>query len=219
VQRSDLDRDMRITSRSEYGRMFALYDNRDAAELAHLARIEEQVAITKIDLPYTRHDTHRCFSELEALTQLVALCRKGDAASARAFARRQRKSVSARAFNLGLILAEVSGVDVVVDIAVALIPLLVVVLLVMLVSGMYGEVFSHPRRQLQLLIGLVQQYIILLGDHSVAVAAVLREDLEAYGSFELLPRRTLPESYVPKNSYCGHLRWPWWVPTSVTCSS
>jgi Flp pilus assembly protein TadD len=106
VQRSDLDRDMRITSRSEYGRMFALYDNRDAAELAHLARIEEQVAITKIDLPYTRHDTHRCFSELEALTQLVALCRKGDAASARAFAQRQRKSVSARAFNLGLILAE-----------------------------------------------------------------------------------------------------------------
>lgn len=44
---------------------------------------------------------------------------------------------------------------------------------------MDGEVIGHPGRQLQLLVDLVQQQIVLLAHHAVAVRAVLREHLEA----------------------------------------
>lgn len=45
---------------------------------------------------------------------------------------------------LCLILTEVGGVDVVVDVAVTFIPLLVIVLLVVLMGGMHSEVLGNP---------------------------------------------------------------------------
>ncbi len=45
---------------------------------------------------------------------------------------------------------------------------------------MNGEVLGHPGRKLQLLVDLVQQQVVLLADHAVAVGAVAGEDLEAY---------------------------------------
>jgi hypothetical protein len=79
---------------------------------------------------------------------------------------------------LGLILTEVCRVDVIVDVPITLIPLLVVILLVVLMSWVNCEVLGYPRRQLKLLISLVQQQVVLLAYHAVAVAAVFSEDLE-----------------------------------------
>lgn len=64
------------------------------------------------------------------------------------------------------------------EVPVALVPLLVVKLFVVVVRGVDGEVLSHPGGQFQLLIDLVQQQIVLLAHHAVAVRAVLREHLE-----------------------------------------
>lgn len=61
---------------------------------------------------------------------------------------------------------------------IALVPLLIVELLVVVVGRMDGEVIGHPGRQLQLLVDLVQQQIVLLTHHAVAVRAVLSEHLE-----------------------------------------
>jgi hypothetical protein len=80
---------------------------------------------------------------------------------------------------LGLVLTEVGGVNVVVDVPITLVPLLVVVLLVVMVGGVDREVLGHPGGQLELLVDLVQQIVVLLADHTVAVAAVAREHLEA----------------------------------------
>ena len=66
----------------------------------------------------------------------------------------------------------------VVDVSVSFIPLLIIILFKLLVGRMDGEMLSDPAGELQLLIKLVQQQVILLGDHSVAVAAVAGEDLK-----------------------------------------
>lgn len=79
---------------------------------------------------------------------------------------------------LSLILGVVRGIHVIVDISVSLIPLLVVILFEVLMGRVDSEVLTHPGRQLQLLVRLVQKHIVLLGDHAVAVAAVSGEDLE-----------------------------------------
>lgn len=94
---------------------------------------------------------------------------------------------------------------------VALVPLLVVELLVVMMSGVNGEMLSYPGGQFELLVDLVQQQIVLLCHHTVTVSAVLGKDLEACivreqkkrpshaGKMkESLPLRTLPESYVPQ---------------------
>ena len=79
------------------------------------------------------------------------------------------------------------------SVPVALVPLLVVVLLVVVVCGVDGEVLGNPGGEFQLLVHLVQQQVVLLEHHPVAVRAVLREDLEAC-LMEGVPLRTLPES-------------------------
>ena len=61
---------------------------------------------------------------------------------------------------------------------VSLVPLLIVVLLVVVVSGVDCEVLGHPGRQLDLLVDLVQQQVVLLAHDAVAVGAVLAEHLE-----------------------------------------
>jgi hypothetical protein len=88
---------------------------------------------------------------------------------------------------LGLILREVGGVDMIVDISemascvpVSLIPLLVIELLVVVMGWMDGEVLSNPRGQFQLFVDLVEEEIVLLADHSVAVGAVFGENLKTY---------------------------------------
>jgi hypothetical protein len=78
-----------------------------------------------------------------------------------------------------LVLTEVCGVYVIVDVPITLIPLLVVILLVVLMSWVNSEVLGYPRRQLKLLIGLVQQQVVLFAYHTVAVATIFCEDLEA----------------------------------------
>jgi hypothetical protein len=76
---------------------------------------------------------------------------------------------------------------------VTLVPLLIVELLVVMVSGVDGEVLSDPGRQLDLLVDLVQQQVVLLAHVAVAVGAVLAEHLEPCVG-RAVPLRTLPES-------------------------
>lgn len=73
---------------------------------------------------------------------------------------------------------------------VALVPLLVVELLVVVVGRVDGEMLGDPSRKLQLLVDLVQQQIVLLTHHTVAVRAVFRKDLETYVNFK--KREPLP---------------------------
>lgn len=80
----------------------------------------------------------------------------------------------------GLILREVRGIHMVVDVSVSFIPLLIIILLKVLMCGVNCEVFSNPAGQLQLFVDLVQKQVILLGNHTVAVSAVSSEDLEPY---------------------------------------
>jgi hypothetical protein len=70
---------------------------------------------------------------------------------------------------------------------------LIVELLVVMMSGVDGEVLSDPGGQLDLLVDLVQQQVVLLAHVAVAVGAVLAEDLEPCVA-RAVPLRTLPES-------------------------
>jgi len=80
---------------------------------------------------------------------------------------------------LGLVLTEICRIDVIVDVPITLIPLLVIILLVVLMSWVNCEVLGYPGRQLKLLVCLIQQQVVLLAYHTVAVATIFREDLEA----------------------------------------
>lgn len=80
---------------------------------------------------------------------------------------------------LGLVLREVGGVDAVVDDSVALVPLLVVVLLEVVVSGVNGEAGADESGELNLLVGLVEEQVVFLEHHAVAVSAVAGEDQKA----------------------------------------
>lgn len=101
---------------------------------------------------------------------------------------------------LGLVLTVVCGIDSVVNIPISLIPFLEVVLLEVLVGWVDLEVLGNPGGQFELLVSLVQQIVVLLRDHTVAVAAILGENLETYVICSI-PRRTLPLSYVPMKVY------------------
>lgn len=79
---------------------------------------------------------------------------------------------------LGLILTEVGWVHFVVDVSVSFVPLLVVILFEVLMGWVDGEVLAHPSGELQLLVDLVEEDIVFLGDHSVAVTTVPAENLE-----------------------------------------
>lgn len=60
----------------------------------------------------------------------------------------------------------------IVDVSVSFIPLLIIILLEVLMCGVDCEVLADPTGKLQLFVDLVQQQVILLGDHAVTVAAV-----------------------------------------------
>jgi len=64
-------------------------------------------------------------------------------------------------------------------IPVSFIPFLIIKLFVMMVSWVDREMVSYPSRQFQLLVHLVQQEIVLLGEHTVTVSAVFSKDLES----------------------------------------
>ena len=66
----------------------------------------------------------------------------------------------------------------IVNVSVSFIPFLIIILLKVLMCGMDGEVFSDPAGQLQLFVNLVQQQIVLFGNHTVTVAAISGEYLE-----------------------------------------
>lgn len=101
---------------------------------------------------------------------------------------------------LCLILTVVRRIHPIVNVPISLIPFLEVVLLEVLVGWMDLEVLGNPCGQLKLLVSLVQQVIVLLGVHAMAVAAILGENLETYVK-KPVPRRTLPLSYVPMKVY------------------
>jgi len=84
---------------------------------------------------------------------------------------------------LGLILGEVRCVHVIVDVSVSFIPLLIIILLEVLVGRVDGKVFADPTGKLELFVYLVEEQVVLLGDHAVTVAAVSGEDLEAYVNY------------------------------------
>ena len=83
VRAADLDQDMRITPASDFGKIVALYDDGDRSERVQITLIEKHVNLTKINMPYTRHATHRCFADAAALSRLVSVCRSGDQAAIR----------------------------------------------------------------------------------------------------------------------------------------
>lgn len=80
----------------------------------------------------------------------------------------------------------------VVDVSVSFIPLLIIILLEMLMCGMDGKVFSDPAGQFQLFINLIQQQVVLFGNHTVAVAAVSGEYLETYVIYFSLQKESSP---------------------------
>jgi cytochrome c-type biogenesis protein CcmH/NrfG len=106
VDRDCIDEDMRIAAESGHGRIYAFYDNTLKADSTHIARIEAQVRLIKVTMPYRRHFLDRCFAETPALSRLVKVCRTGSEAAVRALARERRKMGSLRAFNVGCELAD-----------------------------------------------------------------------------------------------------------------
>ena len=66
------------------------------------------------------------------------------------------------------------------SVPVSLVPLLIVELLIMVVGRMNREVFGDPSGEFNLLVNLVQEQIVLLTHHTVAVSTVFAEDLETY---------------------------------------
>jgi len=78
---------------------------------------------------------------------------------------------------LSLILRVVGRVDSIVGKSVSVIPFLVVVLLEMMMGGMDGEV-ADEGSEFKLFVGLVEQDIVFLEDHTVTVGTVSSEDEE-----------------------------------------
>jgi len=78
---------------------------------------------------------------------------------------------------LTLILREIRRIDSVVDESVSFIPFLIVVLLVMMMGRMDGEV-GDESSQFKLFVGLIQQGIVLLVDHTVTITTISGEDQE-----------------------------------------
>ena len=71
-----------------------------------------------------------------------------------------------------LILGEVGWVDMIMDVSISLVPFLIVILLEVMMSWMDGEVLTHPRCQLKLFIDFIQQQIIFLANHAMAIRTV-----------------------------------------------
>lgn len=109
---------------------------------------------------------------------------------------------------LGLLLRDVDGVDTVLDLSISLGPLLVVVLLEVVVGRTDGEHGDHVG-EFELVVGLVEQYVVLLVHDSVAIGAVLGEDLEASTdgpSVVVAPESELGPLHVSVvGSHLGHL--------------
>jgi len=76
-----------------------------------------------------------------------------------------------------LILGELGRIDSVVNVSVSFIPFLIVVLLVMMMGRMDREV-GDKGSQFQLFVGLIQQGIVLLVDHTVTIGTVSSKDQE-----------------------------------------
>jgi hypothetical protein len=76
-----------------------------------------------------------------------------------------------------LILGEIGRIDSVVNESVSFIPFLIVVLLVMVMGRVDREV-GNKSSQFQLFVGLIQQGIVLLVDHTVTVTTVSSKDQE-----------------------------------------
>ena len=60
----------------------------------------------------------------------------------------------------------------IVNVSVSFIPLLIIILLEVLMSGVDGEVLADPAGELQLFVNFVQKQVVLFGNHAVTVAAV-----------------------------------------------
>jgi hypothetical protein len=76
-----------------------------------------------------------------------------------------------------LILREIGRIDSVVNVSISFIPFLIVVLLVMVMGRVDGEV-GNKGSQFQLFVGLIQQGIVLLVDHTVTIGTVSSKDQE-----------------------------------------
>lgn len=80
---------------------------------------------------------------------------------------------------LGLILRVVRSIDVIGDDSISFIPLLVVVLLEVLVGWVDSEALGNDGGQFELFVGLVQQDVVLLIEHTVTVSTVSGKDHES----------------------------------------
>lgn len=79
----------------------------------------------------------------------------------------------------GLILREISWVNMIMNISISLIPFLIIILFEVLMGRMNRKVLADPRDQLQLFIDFVQKYVILFTDHTVTVAAISAKYLKS----------------------------------------
>lgn len=102
LYRKELNGDMRIKPGDATGKFYLFYDNRYKVDVIHASRIAQAIDPILIRVPYTRHETIRCFTGNKVITTLFDLCRLGDDTGVQTFANRRRKGNSIRAYGVGL---------------------------------------------------------------------------------------------------------------------
>jgi tetratricopeptide (TPR) repeat protein/lysophospholipase L1-like esterase len=85
--------------------VFILYDNRYSVDIRHMALYKKAIDPFLINVPFTGHETMRCFTGTKVATTLFDLCRERNLTALDALARMRRKPHPIRAFRLCLELA------------------------------------------------------------------------------------------------------------------
>ena len=98
--REHLHANMKITAADTRGRIFVFYDHKLNVDNAHFQYIAKSVNLTGIRMPYTLHDTIRCFRGTKVISRLISLCRADDHAGICSYAIQQRKTDPIRAYAL-----------------------------------------------------------------------------------------------------------------------
>jgi tetratricopeptide (TPR) repeat protein len=93
---------MSVTKSQCSGDIFIFYDNKHKIDKRHAALFMQSIEPFLIGVPYTGHDTMRCFTGTKVATTLIELCRAKDHAGLDAFVRERRKPAAVRAFHVGL---------------------------------------------------------------------------------------------------------------------
>jgi lysophospholipase L1-like esterase/Flp pilus assembly protein TadD len=101
-----LNGDMRIAPEDQSGKSYIFFDNRYKVDLIHTRIIAAAINPILMTVPYTRHETLRCFTGRRLFAQLISLCRAGDNDRIQRLAREVRKSNPVRPFGVAMALVE-----------------------------------------------------------------------------------------------------------------